>query len=107
MSPEPEQHAIGPVDTEGVPSVYCNQVALSMSFHDIRIYASEVTPKKLNINPAGLSAAEPVVHTRLSLVMNPEFAKTLLDSLATTIAQYESKFGPLRVNPNPPTILKL
>jgi hypothetical protein len=83
--------------TEGFPSLYTNHAAVSMSPVDIRVFFSEVSPKELNINPQEMmKAAEAIVTPRICLVMTPEFAKTVLESLSTSISQYETKFGPLR-----------
>jgi hypothetical protein len=72
-----------------------------MSYVDIRVFLSQISPKELNLEPVGMKPAEPLINTRLALVMSPEFAKMLLDSLSSVIQQYEAKFGHLRPNPNP------
>lgn len=87
---------------DGYPSVYANHASVSMSAVDIRIFLSEVSPKELNIEPQEMvKAAEALVTPRICLVMTPEFAKSVFDSLATLLPQYESRFGPLRPNPGP------
>jgi Protein of unknown function (DUF3467) len=90
------------ITTDGYPSVYANHAAVSMSAVDIRIFFAEVSPKELNVEPQEtVKAAEALVTPRFCLVMAPEFAKQVFDSLSTLIPQYESRFGPLRPNPGP------
>jgi uncharacterized protein DUF3467 len=92
-----DKNKAGVVSTEGYPSLYSNHASVSMSAIDIRIFLSEVAPKEMNLEPQdSMRSAEPLVQPRVCLVMSPEFARTIMDSLATLIPQYEARFGPLR-----------
>lgn len=87
----------GVVSAEGFPSLYANHASVSMSAIDIRLFLSEVSPKEMNIEPQdAMRSAEPLVQPRVCVVMSPEFARTIMDSLATLIPQYEARFGALR-----------
>lgn len=95
-----EKKITGVLGTEGFASVYSNHVSASMSAVDIRLFMSEVSPKELNLeHQDNLKAAEPLVNPRVCLVMTPEFAKILLDTLSTLVPQYQDRFGKLRPNP--------
>jgi hypothetical protein len=88
--------------TAGFPNLYVNHVAVSMSGVDVRIFLSEVSPREVQIQAQdALKPAEPLVTPRVCLVVAPEFAKTILDSLSRLIPEYESRFGPLRPTPQP------
>jgi hypothetical protein len=93
----------GLISTEGFASVYANHAAVSMSAVDVRVFLSEVSPKQIHAEPTeSLAAAEALVQPRVCLVMSPEFARSIMDSLAKLIPQYEERFGPLRPVPTPP-----
>lgn len=88
-------------DTTGVPTLYCNIANVTVSFNDFRLYLAEMGPKAIVINPnAGAGApsikSEATVSPKLSVVMNPEFAKSLADAILVAVGKYEEVFGPLR-----------
>jgi hypothetical protein len=89
-------------ETEGVPTLYCNVANVTVSFSDLRLYLSEVSPKRVLVNPESSSTgalntkAEALVAPKLSVVLNPEFAKSVGNAILAAVAKYESVFGPLR-----------
>jgi len=85
-------------DTTGVPTIYANNANVTISFSDLRLYLAEVAPKNivLNPDPANPSPSDFVVSPKLSVVLTPEFAKSLGDAILTAVAKYEAIFGPLR-----------
>jgi Protein of unknown function (DUF3467) len=96
------------VPTKDVPTMYSNHVNPSLSFNDIRLYFSEVVPKELSAvtGPAptrSVSSVEP----RLCVVISPEFAKALAQTLLGAVDKYESLFGPLRPQPSQENIDKI
>lgn len=95
------------LETKGIQVVYCNSATTSMSYHDIRLYIVDQSPSELALNPTGseLSQKPPLNEPKFCLVLTPEFAASLTKSLADTVAQYESVFGPLRPQPTQESIL--
>jgi hypothetical protein len=95
-------------DTKGVPTVYCNQANLSLSYNDVRVYLAEVSPSELISNPttATFTLKQPLLETKFCLVMSPEFARSLALAIATGVQQYETTFGPLRPEPTQEQIIK-
>ena len=96
------------VKTEGIPTMYVNLASLSMSYNDLRVYLMEASPKEVNVVSVGkgTKATEANVQPKLCLVLTPEFARALRDSLSSTIASYESAFGQLRNAPNNDALIK-
>src|SRR5262249_7888547 len=86
--------------TEDVPTLYVNHASPSISFSDIRVYLGEVSPKELAaVQSTGPTKAEPRVTPRLCVVVAPEFAKALADSILVAVQKYETLFAPLRKQP--------
>jgi hypothetical protein len=85
-------------ETNGVPTVYCNQANFSLSFNDVRIYVSELSAGEIVINPSGDSVTQrPArIDPKFCLVMSPEFARSFGNAITKAVEQYESIFGPLR-----------
>jgi hypothetical protein len=88
---------------EGVPTLYCNIANVTIAFSDLRLYLGEVTPKSIVVNPeAGGTRTvtnnkiEALVTPRISVVFNPEFAKSVGEAILTAVSRYEAVFGPLR-----------
>jgi hypothetical protein len=105
------------VDTKDVPVLYFNAAATSMSFNDVRIYVSEVTPKTIDFpvskgvtsesrETEQAQSREPNFQPRICLVMSPEYAKNFAVILQNTIKAYEKSFGALRVEPTHESIMK-
>jgi hypothetical protein len=99
MPSEKEKPGYELLETQGIPSLYANHANVTISFHDIRVYFSEVTPKVVDTRPTPGMPSEPLVNPRASFVFTPEFAKLLGDSLLAAVAQYVERFGTLRPNP--------
>src|SRR5258706_16026696 len=97
MSAEEEKRPGNPISTEGIPSVYSNAASLTMSFHDIRIYFAEASPKEVITQPMPSDAqpkpTEVNTAARLCIITNPEFARNLRDALIDGIKKYEAQFG--------------
>lgn len=87
--------------TREIPTVYVNHASPSLGFNDIRIYFGDIFPKEL-----GLAVAEKPVHVeptfepRICVIVNPEFAKSLVESLSKAIQKYEEVFGPMKPQPS-------
>jgi hypothetical protein len=88
--------------TKEVPTLYCNHASPAISFHDIRVYLSEVFPKEMAalVLQDKTSSVAPEIEPRLCLVLAPEFAKMLGQALLSSVEKYENVFGPLRPIPN-------
>lgn len=92
----------GSFETKDVPSVYCNQANVSMSYNDVRVYISEIAPSEIVIGPQqapGLIPREPNLSPRMCLVLSPEFARSLAKAIMIGTEKYEATFGPLRPEP--------
>ncbi|HET6143840.1 MAG TPA: DUF3467 domain-containing protein [Candidatus Acidoferrales bacterium] len=89
------------IQTKGIPSVFCNHAVTSISFGDIRVYLSEISPKEIIANPVGseMTLKEPNIETKYCLVLTPEFAKSMANALNSAVGTYESVFGTLRPEP--------
>jgi uncharacterized protein DUF3467 len=87
-------------DTANVPTVYCNIANVTVSFNDLRLYLAEMGPSAIAVNPdatiPSLDKSKASVSPKLSIVMNPEFAKSVADAILGAVAKYEEIFGPLR-----------
>jgi len=97
-----------PIPTEGFPIAYANLASLTANYNDLRIYFADAQAKTVATFGAPMGAgaqaiSETNIAPRICMVMTPEFAKSLLDALASTIALYEKQFGPLRPAPQMPT----
>jgi hypothetical protein len=85
--------------SEGVPTIYCNIANVTVSFSDLRLYLAEMSPKTIIINPDAhgtVDKSESLVSPKLSVVMSPEFAKSVGDAILASVAKYEEVFGQLR-----------
>jgi hypothetical protein len=85
-------------ETKGIPTVYCNHSAPSMSPNDIRVYLGEVVPQqmKVKVTVDKPKSIDPAIEPRICIVMSPEFAKIFAQNLLTTVDKFEKLFGPLR-----------
>src|SRR3990170_4567625 len=101
MGTDAEQKQTQNIETKGIPSVYCNHAITSLSYSEVRVYLSEISPNELVVNPTGteLVQKKPNVDVRFSLVLSPEFARSLANALLSIVEKYESVFGPLRPEP--------
>jgi hypothetical protein len=90
-------------ETKGVPTIYCNQANVSLSYNDVRLYIGEVSPKELVVTQGGKEFAqkEPLYEPRCCLVVSPEFARSLAKAITAATEKYEGLFGPLRPEPTP------
>jgi hypothetical protein len=88
------------LDTTNIPTLYSNHASPSISFNDIRIYFAEVAPRELAaVQSIAAKRAEPNLMARLCVVVSPEFAKALGESILLAVQKYETVFGPLRPSP--------
>jgi hypothetical protein len=105
MPDEPKKDG-NPIPTEGFPIVYANLASVTANYNDLRLYFADQFAKTVATTqlPAGGPSvvSEAVIAPRICLVLTPEFAKSVLAALSTTIAQYEKAFGALRPVPQPP-----
>src|SRR5262249_10853414 len=87
--------------TDTVPSVYANHVNPTISFSEIRIYLSEVLPREVEaIVPDKPSSIAPAIQPKMCIVLTPEFAKNVAQTLSRSLEKYEELFGPLRPQPD-------
>jgi hypothetical protein len=92
----------GSFETKEVPTVYCNQANVSLSFNDVRVYVAEVAPTEITVGPLtkDLVQKEPMYHPRVCLVFSPEFARSFAKAVMVGTERYEAMFGPLRPEPS-------
>lgn len=106
MPDEPQNIAGNQMPTEGFQVAYANLASLTVNYNDLRIYFADAQAKVVAAMVAPgthLPIPEPQITPRICMVLTPEFAKSLLDALASSIAVYEKQFGPLRPAPQIPT----
>jgi len=80
-----------PVNTmraPNMPTVYVNNIGFGVGPVDVRLFLGEIMP---NIEGTGV-----VVTQRLAVVMAPEYAKVMAETLLQAIAALEKQYGPLR-----------
>ena len=100
----PPKHPLAGIsfETKTVPIVYVNHATPSISFNEIRIYLGDVFPRELGL-AVGLTEKaariEAAFEPRVCVVVNPEFAKALVDALSRAVSKYEDLFGPMKVQP--------
>jgi hypothetical protein len=97
------------VPTQGVPTFYANTAGITVSLHDMRLYLAEGTPVKVDFGAnqnAEMKAQQVLFSLVACVIINPEFARNLRDTLDIAIQKYEKLFGPLRPNPTPPVELE-
>jgi hypothetical protein len=82
------------IETQGIPTYYVNHAHVNISLTDFRIFLGEATPKSYKVGV--LTDPEITVNPKVSIVLNPEFAKSLCDIIKNSVDQYEAKFGKLR-----------
>lgn len=93
----PQTITVGVAET---PTVYCNQVACSISYSDIRLYVSEVVPESVDFGPRrGFKTRPPHIRPQICVVLTPEFSRTVLNNLRECVERYEKAFGALRPEP--------
>ena len=74
-------------------TIYCNQARFAISFADIRMIFGQNS-----INPDGTVEAQ----EDLCIVVSPEFAQIVLQSLSQTIRIFEERIGKIRPRPDQP-----
>jgi hypothetical protein len=87
---------------QGLPVFYANAAGISISLSEIRVYLADAAPVSVDFSPASPERKPLAVATTpfACLIFNPEFARSVRDSLAQAIEKYEEAFGKLR--PAPP-----
>jgi hypothetical protein len=91
--------------TTSFATVYANNVGVTASFNDVRVYFSEAAPKDIVLQKEEpMQLQQPLFMPRTCVVCSPEFARTLRDSLNLAISQYERLFGNLRPQPEQQTL---
>ncbi len=89
----------GSIETHDIPTIYVNHAQLTMSYHELRIYLSEASPKKITLGNAKIPTETSII-PKASILMTPEFGKALLDAIKSSVDQYETQFGQIRKKPN-------
>jgi hypothetical protein len=88
-------------ETKDIPTFYANHASPAMSFNDIRVYFSEVVPKVITAaQTINATRSLPTIRPKICVVLSPEFAKALADSLKVAVSKYESVFGQMRTPPS-------
>jgi Protein of unknown function (DUF3467) len=102
-SPNPNAEPLAGVtfETKDIPTFYANHASPAMSFNDIRVYFSEVVPKEMTAAQTVTAVrSQPTIRPKICVVVSPEFAKALSESLKVAVGKYESVFGPMRTPPS-------
>jgi hypothetical protein len=76
------------VRAPNMPTVYVNNIGFGVSAVEVRLFLGEILP-----NPDGKSVT---ITQRLAVVMTPEYAKVVAETLLQAITNLEKQFGPLR-----------
>lgn len=71
-------------------SIYANSMNAEATFSDVKIYFGEITEA---------SQERLAIEDKVSIVMSPEHAKSVLKALGVAIKGYEDSFGPIRTVP--------
>ncbi len=71
-----------------MPTIYVNNIGFGVGPVDVRLFLGEIMP---NIEGTGA-----VITQRLAVVMSPEYAKVMAETLLQAIAGLEKQYGPLR-----------
>lgn len=105
MSEAPKIQFITPAE---LPSLYCNNARVLISYNDVRIYFGEtvaVPRGPLFLTPGEVTQSQAdTAMERICLVISPEFARALYEVLGESIEKFEARFGKLRPKPtNLPT----
>lgn len=96
--PKPRKTKETVLDTQNLTTLYVNQAQFTMSYHELRIYFSEVFPKKITFGVADVPT-ENIAMPKVSIVMTPEFGKALLGALKNSVDKYENMYDRLREKP--------
>lgn len=98
------------LDTREIQAIYCNHASVSLSFNDLRIFLSEIIPQTVSVGPQQgdfpFTIRQPYVRPHISVVITPEFARTLSNALNEGVSKYEKAFGPLRAEPSQEHVLR-
>lgn len=84
-----------------VPLVYANNVRLSVSFSDFRIYFGEfIAPN--TVTPVGqMTQAQGLMQVdRVCIAISPDLIPSVVDGLKKALETYTSQFGELRKVPD-------
>ena len=90
MSQTPEQPHVKVVQTPDYRETYANSVQVRMSVWDIQLVFGTATAE----NPEEL-----VIRNNQAIYLSPQQAKALFNVLGQNLAQYESAFGQLALEP--------
>lgn len=90
--------------THGLPTFYANNAGLTIGYNDIRLYLAEAVPTTVDLGPSTPGFKQLAISTNpiACIILNPEFAKSLRDSLNEAVEKYQAAFGPLRPAPTLP-----
>lgn len=100
VSALPANRPVG-VSTENVQTLYVNLASVVSGFFDFRIYLMEAGPAEVaTVSP--LPDVRAAFSPKICVVVSPEFARSLRDTLSSTLERFEAQNGKLRpVPPNP------
>jgi hypothetical protein len=76
------------VRAPNMPTVYVNNIGFGVSPVEVRLFLGEILP-----NPDGKSVT---ITQRLAVVMTPEYAKVVAETLSQALTNLEKQYGPLR-----------
>ncbi len=84
----PEGTPVTTVRPPNMPTVYVNNIGFGVGPVEVRLFLGEILP-----NPEGTAM---VLTQRLSVVMTPEYAKVVAETLLQAIENLEKQYGQLR-----------
>lgn len=82
-----------------LPVVYSNNVRVSLSFSDIKLFFSEFMPAPSFASPTELQQATGQLVDRVCITLSPDVIPALVNGLVHAIKTFETQFGPLRPIP--------
>jgi len=84
----PDGAPVTAVRQPNMPTLYVNNIGFGVGPVDVRLFLGEIMP---NIEGTGV-----VITQRLAVVMAPEYAKIMAETLLQAIAALEKQYGQLR-----------
>lgn len=94
----------GQQNPTNVPVVYANNIRLTISFAEFKLFFGEAVPSTLPTTTAremaNVPAAQPIDH--VCIAISPDLIPALAAGLQNAIQTYQANFGPLRKPPQHP-----
>jgi hypothetical protein len=84
----PEGTPVNTVRVTNMPTIYVNNIGFGVGAVEVRLFLGEVLPDA--------DGKAVTVTQRLAVVMTPEYAKVVAETLTQALASLEKQIGPLR-----------